>query len=416
MFIRQSDILERQILAARWVFPIEGPPLERAVVEIEGSRIAAVYQGEHPQAVDLGNAALIPGLVNAHTHLEFSQLEHPLGPTEPFAEWIRSIMKSRFTCSVPARDRIQQGIEESLNSGTTCLGEIATSSESLQLLSADERKPSAVVFRECLGFTPDRIEDQIQIAADFLQLGTEVELNDTIGLGLSPHAPYSVNPDLYLNLVQQARDQGVPAAVHLAETEDELEFLSQKSGPFVDLLTELELWDPQILREGMRLYDYLVPLAELSSALAVHGNYFGEAEIDFLKQAPQISVIYCPRTHHYFGHRPHPWQRLISQGINVALGTDSRASNPDLSLWKELQFLRDRFPKVSTGFILECGTLAGARALELSDELGSLAVGKRADLALIRLPEYSAADSGSDLLLDSAAYVSRVMLNGVWIN
>ncbi|QDT91344.1 amidohydrolase family protein [Gimesia algae] len=408
--------MEHQILAARWVFPIEGPPLERAVVEIEDSRIAAVYQGTHPQAVDLGNTALIPGLVNAHTHLEFSQLEAPLGPTRPFTEWIRSIMQSRFNCSIPASQRIQQGIEESLTSGTTCLGEIATSSESLQLLSADDRKPSAVVFRECLGFTPDRIQDQQQIAAEYLQLGTDLELGDAVGLGLSPHAPYSVNPDLYLNLVQQARDQGVPTAVHLAETEDELEFLSQKSGPFVDLLSELGLWDPQILRDGMRLYDYLVPLAELTSALAVHGNYFGDAEMEFLKQAPQISVVYCPRTHHYFGHRPHPWYRLISQGINVALGTDSRASNPDLSLWKELQFLRDTFPEVSTGLILECGTLAGARALELSDELGSLAVGKRADLALIQLPEYSAPDSGSDLLLDSRAYVSRVMLNGVWIN
>lgn len=416
MFIRQSDILERQILAARWVYPVEGPPLERAVVELEGARIAAVYQGEHPRAVDLGNTALIPGLVNAHTHLEFSQLDTPLGPTQPFAEWIRSIMKSRFTCSVSARDRLQQGIEESLQAGTTCLGEIATGSESLQLLSADERKPSAVVFRECLGFTPDRIEEQQQIAADYLQLGTDLELNREVGLGLSPHAPYSVNPDLYLNLIQQARDQGVPAAVHLAETEDELEFLSQKSGPFVDLLAELGLWDPQILRDGMRLYDYLAPLAELTSALAVHGNYFGNAEIEFLKQAPQISVVYCPRTHYYFGHRLHPWQSMISQGINVALGTDSRASNPDLSLWKELQFLRDKFPDVPTDLILECGTLAGARALELSDELGTLTVGKRADLALVRLPEGSVPASGSDLLLNSRSYVSRVMLNGVWIN
>ncbi|WP_291170297.1 amidohydrolase family protein [Gimesia sp.] len=408
--------MERQILAARWVFPVEGPPLERAIVEVEGSRIAAVYQGEHPRAVDLGNTALIPGLVNTHTHLEFSQLESPLGPTKPFAAWIRSIMKSRFTCTVPAGQRIQQGIEESLKAGTTCLGEIATSSESLQLLSADDRKPSAVVFRECLGFTPDRIEKQQQIAADYLQLGTDLELSDAVGLGISPHAPYSVNPDLYLNLVQQARDQGVPAAVHLAETEDELEFLTQKSGPFVDLLAELGLWDPQILRDGMRLYDYLAPLAELTSALAVHGNYFGDAEIEFLKQAPQISVVYCPRTHHYFGHRPHPWLTLISQGINVALGTDSRASNPDLSLWKELQFLREQFPNVSTDLILECGTLAGARALELSDRLGSLTVGKRADLALIRLTDDLVSDTGGAHLLNSRSYVSRVMLNGVWIN
>tara|TARA_R110002095_G_scaffold138534_1_gene120281 strand:- start:250669 stop:251895 length:1227 start_codon:yes stop_codon:yes gene_type:complete len=408
--------LERQILKARWVFPVDRPPLEGAVVEVEGSRIAAVYAGDHPQAIDLGNSALIPGLVNAHTHLEFSHLERPLGPTAPFTDWIRSIMKSRFESHVSVKQSIQQGIAESLAAGTTCLGEIATSVESVHQLGQTEPAPRAVVFRECLGFSADRIAGQEQMAAEFLEQQTEGEMYGRLRLGLSPHAPYSVHPDLYLNLVQQARDQGVPVAVHLAETQAELDLLERKQGPFVELLSELGLWDPRILNEGMRLYDYLVPLAELTSALAVHGNYFGKEEIEFLRQAPQISVVYCPRTHHYFGHPPHPWLTLISQGINVALGTDSRASNPDLSLWNELLFLREAFPGISTGLILECGTLAGARALELSDEIGSVTVGKRADLALIQLPDSAAGLSGSDLLLNSGSHVSRLMLNGCWIN
>ncbi len=386
------------------------------MVEVEGSRIAAVYAGDHPQAIDLGNSALIPGLVNAHTHLEFSHLERPLGPTAPFTDWIRSIMKSRFESHVSVKQSIQQGIAESLAAGTTCLGEIATSVESVHQLGQTEPAPRAVVFRECLGFSADRIAGQEQMAAEFLEQQTEGEMYGRLRLGLSPHAPYSVHPDLYLNLVQQARDQGVPVAVHLAETQAELDLLERKQGPFVELLSELGLWDPRILNEGMRLYDYLVPLAELTSALAVHGNYFGKEEIEFLRQAPQISVVYCPRTHHYFGHPPHPWLTLISQGINVALGTDSRASNPDLSLWNELLFLREAFPGISTGLILECGTLAGARALELSDEIGSVTVGKRADLALIQLPDSAAGLSGSDLLLNSGSHVSRLMLNGCWIN
>lgn len=386
------------------------------MVEVEGSRIAAVYVGDHPRAIDLGNTALIPGLVNAHTHLEFSHLAQPLGPTAPFTGWIRSIMKSRFEVTVPVEQSIQQGIAESLAAGTTCLGEIATSVESLHQLEQTALAPHAVVFRECLGFSADRIAGQEQMAAEFLAQQTEGELYDRLRLGLSPHAPYSVHPDLYLNLIQQARDQGVPAAVHLAETQAELDLVEHKQGPFVELLSELGLWDPRILKEGMRLFDYLAPLAELTSALAVHGNYFGKDEIEFLKQAPQISVVYCPRTHHYFGHGPHPWLTLIGQGINVALGTDSRASNPDLSLWNELLFLRVAFPEVSTDLILECGTLAGARALELSEDIGSVAVGKCADLALIQLPGSAVGLSGSDLLLNSGSHVSRVMLNGCWIN
>ena len=386
------------------------------MVEVEGSRIAAVYVGDHPQAIDLGNVALIPGLVNAHTHLEFSHFAQPLGPTAPFTDWIRSIMKSRFDLTVPVEQSIQQGITESLAAGTTCLGEIATSVESVHQLEQIVSAPRAVVFWECLGFSAERISGQQQLAAEYLEHQTTGEVHDCLRLGLSPHAPYSVHPDLYLNLIQLARDQGAPVAVHLAETQVELDLLERKQGPFVDLLTELGLWDPDILKQGMRLTDYLAPLAELSSALAVHGNYFGKAEFEFLKQAPQISVVYCPRTHQYFGHPPHPWLTLIEQGINVALGTDSRASNPDLSLWNELRFLRSSFPDVSTDLILECGTLAGARALELSDEIGSVTVGKRADLALIQLPERSEGLSGSDLLLNSQSHVSRVMLNGCWIN
>lgn len=386
------------------------------MVEVEDSRIAAVYAGDHPEALDLGNTALIPGLVNAHTHLEFSHLVHPLGPTAPFTDWIRSIMKSRFEATEPVERSIQQGIRESLAAGTTCLGEIATSVESVHQLEQTAPAPRAVVFRECLGFSADRIVGQAQVAAEFLEQQTTGEKHNRLRLGLSPHAPYSVHPDLYLNLIQQARDQGAPAAVHLAETQAELDLLERRQGPFVELLSELGLWDPEILKQGMRLFDYLAPLAELTSALAVHGNYFGKEEFEFLKQAPQISVVYCPRTHHYFEHRPHPWLTLIGQGINVALGTDSRASNPDLSLWHELLFLRAAFPDVSTDLILECGTLAGARALELSEEIGSVTVGKRADFALIQLPDRAEGLSGSDLLLNSQSHVSRVMLNGCWVN
>lgn len=408
--------MERQILKARWVFPVERPPLEHAVVEVEGSHISAVYAGDHPQAVDLGNTAIIPGLINAHTHLEFSDLENPLGPVAPFTNWIQSVMKSRFESSTSIEPKIRKGIQECLESGTTCIGEIATSVASLHLFAQNQQVPHVVVFRECLGFSVDRISEQERIADQFFEEIPDQAESHLIQLGLSPHAPYSVHPDLYLSLVNEARNQVAPVAVHLAETQAELDFLERKQGPFVKLLTELGLWDPNILREDVRMFDYLAPLAELTSALAVHGNYFGEIEIEFLRQAPQISVVYCPRTHHYFGHTPHPWLRMIERGINVAIGTDSRASSPDLSLWNELQFLRENFSEISPDLILECGTLAGARALGLSQEVGSLTIGKRADLALVQLPDGSKSSTGSDLLLNAQSHVARVMLNGGWVN
>ncbi len=367
-------------VTARWVFPVSSPPLERGVIEINRGRIVAVHKRHDPAAIDLGNAAIIPGLVNAHTHLEFSDLPAPVQPALPFTEWIRSLVAVR-RASPASNAIIQQGLAECRATGSTTVGEIATQ----DWHAADYRHATVRVttFRELIGLRPERAAAQLDIARNWLMETPPPD--DFLTRGLSPHAPYSVHPDLYRDLVQLAAEHRAPVAIHLAETTSELELLDRGTGEFVEMLKRFDAWDEGAILRGLRPLDYLQPLEQLSHALVIHGNYLQTVDFEWLAKHPQVSVVYCPRTHAFFRHSPHPWLKLLDQGINVALGTDSRGSNPDLSIWNEMRFLIERFPQIDPARILSLGTLAGAKALGRDASTGSLEPGKRAELAAVSL-------------------------------
>lgn len=191
-----------------------------------------------------------------------------------------------------------------------------------------------------------------------------------------------------------------PVAMHLAETQAELELLAHGTGEFVDLLRDFGVWTPDAIPRRSRPLDYLKRLAAVEHGLVVHGNYLSDEELDFVVDHPNLTVVYCPRTHAWFGHELHPWRRLLNRGASVAIGTDSRASNPDLSVWNELLFLRQRFPDVESRLLLELGTIRGARGLGLSDQTGTLTPGKRADLAVIDLTGATSDSNPYSLLLN----------------
>jgi cytosine/adenosine deaminase-related metal-dependent hydrolase len=366
---------------ARWIFPVASPPLEAATIEIVDGHISAIHTQHDLRAIDLGNVALIPGLINAHTHLEFSSLAAPLGPASPFPEWIRSVVTHRNTRTSEIGSLVASGWNESFDSGVTAVGEIATDDRALP--AATESGCCGVVFRELLGFSPERIDAQLDIARRHLEAARRHNLPALRG-GLSPHAPYSVHPELFDRLVALAIAESAPLAMHLAETRDELEFLSEQTGAFRRMLESFGVWREGVLAPGTRPLDYLKRLADAPRALVVHGNYLSDDEIEFLVRHPQLTVVYCPRTHAYFRHSPHPWREMLQRGIPVALGTDSRASNPDLSLWGELLFLRRSFPDVPPQQLLELATICGARALGC-DQSGTLAAGSPAEITCVGL-------------------------------
>ncbi len=171
-------------------------------------------------------------------------------------------------------------------------------------------------------------------------------------------------------------------------------------------------WDPTARPHGARPLDELRVLSLAHRALVVHGNYLDDEEIDFLgRQRRQMAVVYCPRTHAWFGHSPYPLEKLLAAGAIVALGTDSRASAPDLSLLAEIRQVAREFPAMGRAAILDLGTRGSARALGLDSRIGTLESGKWANLAVVALPEYAAADP-HELILDAAGPVVATWVRG----
>ncbi|MFN0196345.1 MAG: amidohydrolase family protein, partial [Planctomycetaceae bacterium] len=245
---------------------------------------------------------------------------------------------------------------------------------------------SFVAFRELITLAAERIPAQLEALQ---QHGRDCHAYSSIQPGVSPHAPYSVHPDLFSSAVRHAREQQMPLAIHLAETIAEIEFLKSGEGEFRDFLQELGVWQDDVFQGDRTPLDLLKEMADVAHGLIVHGNYLGKEEAEFLAAHRNLTVVYCPRTHAYFGHPPHPWKEFLTRGISLALGTDGRSSNPDLSLWNELHFLRRHHPDVSPETILSLGTLRGARALGLEQHFGSLTPGKRGAIAVVVLPEYA---------------------------
>jgi cytosine/adenosine deaminase-related metal-dependent hydrolase len=367
-------------LRARWVLPIDSPPIEGGYVGVADGKIATVG-ATNPNvgaATDLGDAVLMPGLVNAHTHLEFSGAERPLGAAGmTLPEWIRLVIADRKRSNRDAAASALGGLRESLAAGVTTIGEIATSVP--DGLSREEIVPRAVVFQEAIGFSAGRVES---VFADVKQ-----RLYDTAEpLGVSPHAPYTVHPRLLTRLVGLARERYLPVAMHLAESREELRLLERGDGPFRELLEERSMWDAEAIPRGSRPLDYLKELAEAPRSLIIHGNYLDAEEIGFVGgHRARISVVFCPRTHAYFQHEAYPLAEMLKAGVRVALGTDSRASNPDLSLLEEVRLLAKQFPFVSPMDALRMATRDGAEALGQGSVSGSLKVGKRADLVALEI-------------------------------
>ena len=394
-------------LRARYVFPVAGPPIADGTVTIHGSKIVAVGAPAAGSAVvDLGDVAIVPGLVNAHTHLEFSDLSEPIGrPGMSLPDWIGHVVAHRRAAAADVPTAISRGLQESLSCGTTAVGEIATG-EARQIAARYVDSPiAAVVFRESIAPRADRVPAAVAEAEQYLVSQNTAKLQ----LALSPHAPYTVHPRLLEAMLDLARRFAAPLAMHLAESREELKLLECGTGPFRAMLERLDAWDPADARLP-RILNYLERLAAAPRVLVVHGNYLSADEISFVaERANRMSVVYCPRTHAYFGHDAYPLSEMLAAGVSMALGTDSRASNPNLNMLEEMRFVALRHPDVSPAAVLELGTLAGARALGLEGSMGSLEAGKQANLAVIGRLDPGEKDAHQALLAPG----TRVI--GAWV-
>ena len=374
------------ILRARNVLPLEGAAIIDGGVALDGPMIVgcAAYKQIRQrfggaELIDLEDCVLLPGMVNAHTHLELSGLRGKIPYTGSFTDWIHRLVSARDSAFVNLSSIIIAAVRESLAAGVTTVADISANRQVVGYLKEQPIRKvcfaEAVSFRESLAETRSYFQDYIA--------GNSA--NDLFRLGLSPHGPYSASAQLYELAAELAGRYKLALTTHLAETLAEEQFLTEGTGEWFELLRELNLWPNPFKCPYQRPIEYFLSLklAELPFLLA-HVNYVTRDEIAMLART-RHSVVYCPRSHAFFEHPAHPFGDMLAAGINVALGTDSLASNNTLSILDEMRFLHSRFPEFPVETIIRMGTMHGAKALGLLDKIGTLEVGKEADLIAIAL-------------------------------
>lgn len=382
--------LGRTLYAADWVLPVTSPPIPEGAVLVEGRSILAVgearkLRGEGAdEVIDLAGHLLLPGLVNAHTHLELSFLKGRLRPGEPFVRWVEALVveilgadEATFT------EAVRAGLAEGLSNGITAVGDISRTGLSRTLLS--EAGLKGTVFLEVLGFHPLMEKEALGRISEMLENPSR-SLEEGVLLGITPHAPYSTSPGLYREAAGLARRRSLPLAVHVAETAEEEDFVREGRGPLRDMLERVGLWHEDFPIPRSSPVAYLNRLGALDGALAVHCNTADDEDIKTLKAAG-ARVALCPGSNAWFG-RParHPLPRLLKEGVRCALGTDSLASNDRLDLLAEMGACAAAHPELPWEEFLRMSTISAAEALGLGGLCGSLEAGKSADIAALRLP------------------------------
>lgn len=385
-----------RIYAASHLIPVSSPPLEGGALAVEQGKIVAVGRLSEltsrysAPVAEFPGCALIPGLVNAHSHLELTHFPSwkirkgiDYSP-RTYVDWVVQVIKIRRGLSRHELEQsVLEGIRISLESGTTAIGEIVSDP---WLLNFYRLSPLAGrLYLEAIG------QDPLRCAALLALLDETVAGFDGTGLlpGISPHAPHTLSAGFCGDLGKLAERHAVPLAVHLAESRAEVDFMFDSGGPIAEKLYPFVGWD-SYLPPPRRTTPaaYLDGLGVLRpGTVAAHCVHITPSEADILKERG-VAVALCPRSNDRLDVGSAPVRLLKKCGIPLALGTDSLASNDSLSLLDEARFLLDSFPgEFTPAEVLRMATLSGAEVLGLARETGSIEPGKRADFLVVSLPE-----------------------------
>lgn len=370
--------------------PIAGPPIRDGWVTIDRDRVVALGRraAAEPRVreVDLGASAILPGLVNAHTHLELSHLRRRVPPSSEFVPWVRDVIRAQRQQADPGGSEVLEGvragIREAVASGTALVGDVTNTLMTFAPLVDSEL--AGVVFYELIRFNapdPAGLVEQAIRTIDALPPAERVRVS------LAAHAPYSVAP-LVFRAIQRAAAQHpfVPWSVHLAESAAEDEFIRSAGGPWRRLLEDLGAWDPAWVAPGVSPVQYLDDAGMLKPRLlAVHGVRMSGADLARLA-ANGTTLVTCPRSNGHTGAGAPPIRAFYQSGVRVAVGTDSLASVPDLNVFAELAALRALAPSVPAAVLLDSATRQGARALGFEDGYGTIEPGKVGRLLAVSVP------------------------------
>ena len=367
------------MLSADWVVPVEGPPIRDGAVAIEDGLIVAVGSAAEIGAGErYRDAVILPGFVNAHTHLEYA-VYGGFGDGLSFGPWIALHVERKARIDFEDMEAIARfGAIECLRSGITAVGDCSFSGAAAAACADVGLR--GIVYLEVFGTDDSPIRDRFGPMRERIS----EDLSEAVRLGISPHAPYTCTLDLY----RSCAELGLPLATHLAESEAETEFLRTGEGSW-QAFAKMLVTPPGTT--GIRA------LAEEgllgSHVLAAHCVQADDEEIELLA-TNDVAVAHCPRSNAILGCGIAPLSELRAAGIRVCIATDSPASTPSFDMFDEMRAAiaaaraRERRPDALTaGDALELATLGGARALGWDTDIGSIAAGKRADLTVLSLAE-----------------------------
>jgi cytosine/adenosine deaminase-related metal-dependent hydrolase len=419
------------ILRPRTVVTMDGPAIENGAVRVRGERIIDVGKfsdlADTDEIVDLGDHILLPGLINAHCHLDYTCLRGKIPPPQSFADWIRAINAEKARLS--AEDyvaSINQGFAEAKQFGTTTIANLTAFPE----LIAQVQDPIRTWWFAELIDIRQRLENSTALSSQAPR-GNEIvdraleSLKPTDRIGLAPHTPFTASANLYRCCADIAERDNFLLTTHLAESREEMQMFRDANGPLYEFLKEIgrdmsdcggttplraflrillpSRWNPSVQAGPAELLGMTRPW------IVAHLNELTENDFDLLAKIPQkISIVHCPRSHAYFGHSDFQIERLRKLGFNICLGSDSLASNDDLSLFAEMRKFHDRF-HFEPQKVLEMVTINPARALKRSDQLGKIRRHFLADM--IALP-FTTSSNIFETILNFVGKVPWIMLHG----
>jgi 5-methylthioadenosine/S-adenosylhomocysteine deaminase len=389
---------------ARHVFPVSGPAHTDSAVVVEGDRIVAVGPASslvvaYPAArqIDLGESALFPAAVNAHTHLELTGMAGALPEGLSFAEWVVALVRARRTLTQDDYVRAaERGVAAVLASGTAAVGEITTYGASVRPIV--ESDLGGVIYYELLGVDPASAPALLARGQRQVAQWRQEYAGAQVQFGLSLHAPYTVSAELFRLTARWCADQGVPLSIHAAESPVETQWLASGSGAIADVLYTAAGWSVNpALAPGCSPIAYLDSLGVLAAQpLLAHGVQVSDDDVHRLAWTGS-AVAHCPRSNTHLGCGRLPYRSYRAARVRLGLGTDSLASSPSLSIWDELAAA---YAVHSAGGespdprdLLRLATLSAAEALGVDGEVGSLDVGKRARLACAPLTSLSSSEA-----------------------
>ena len=410
---------------ARWVVPIADAPIAHAVVAVDRDRIAYVGPADGaPQGDDvrLGDVVLMPGLVNAHCHLELTAMRGFLEDID-FRRWILRLTNARR--SVLDRDALLDsarfGLEEGMLAGITSYADTSESGVGVQAMR--EAGVRGIVYQEVFGPDPKQCDESIAGLREKVA-GLRYLETPLVRVGVSPHAPYTVSDDLFRATTALAREQHLPMAIHVAESDLEQRLVVDASGSFADGLRRRGIAVDPRARSPIQLLDRLGVLDV--APLLIHCVRVSSEDIGRIAQT-QAPVAHCPASNAKLGHGVAPLAEMLAAGVTVGLGSDSMASNNRMDMLEEarLALLSQRARLQSAEApeaidVLEMATIGGARAIGIDDQVGTLEVGKQADLAAfafapfhpIQDPVTSAVFSMTGARATFVAVAGRVLVRG----